>query len=126
MICKGIVRILGVDVAEFPKAKQGEKPYEEVTYWDRESRDKNAVTLLIDRQVPTDTFPREGEDAVLVLQVEQVSRVVKRQDRDDPGRTYDSAAKQFKARVVAFEKAAAAANGAGDPASAKASAKAAA
>lgn len=104
MICKGVVRILGVGVAEFPKPKPGDKPYEEVTYWDRESRDKNAVTLLIDRQVPPETYPREGEDAVLVLQVEQVSRVVKRQDRDDPGRTYDSASKQFKARVVAFEK----------------------
>jgi hypothetical protein len=62
---------------------------------------------------------------VLVLQVEQVSRVVKRQDRDDPGRTYDSAAKQFKARVVGFEKTAGVSNGAGKAADAKPAAKAA-
>lgn len=104
MIVKGVARILGIDVAEFPKPRQGEKPFQEVTYWDRESRDKDAVTLLIDRQVPSEIYPAEGDDAVLVLQVEQVSRVVKRQDRDDPGRTYDSATKQFKARVIAFEK----------------------
>jgi hypothetical protein len=103
MIVKGVARVLGIDVAEFPKVKHGEKPWDEVTYWDRESRDRSAVTILIDRQVPVDTYPREGEDAVLVLQVEEVARVVKRQDRDDPGRTYEAATKQFKARVVGFE-----------------------
>lgn len=119
MIVKGQALILGIDVAEFPKPRQGEKPYEEVTYWDRQSRDKDAVTLLIDREVPSDTYPTDGQEVVLVLQVEQVSRVVKRQDREDPGRTYDSATKQFKARVVGFEKPAA------NPVAAKPAAKAA-
>lgn len=123
MICKALVKVLGIDVAEFPKPRPGEKPFDEVTYWDRESRDKDAVTLLIDREVPSDTYPGEDSQAVLVLQIEQVSRVVKRQDREDPGRTYDSATKQFKARVIAFEKPAASGNGAGSASSAKTAAK---
>lgn len=117
--------VMCIEPAEFPKPREGEKPYDEVTYFDRESRDKDNVTLLIDRQVPTESYPREMDEAVLVLSVEQVARVVKRQDRDDPGRTYDSASKQFKARVVAFEKLGASANGkaeapgSGKPAAAK-------
>jgi hypothetical protein len=119
MIVKGRALVMCIEPAEFPKPRQGEKPYDEVTYFDRQSRDKDNVTLLIDRQVPTDSYPREMEEAVLVLSVEQVSRVVKRQDRDDPGRTYDSASKQFRARVVAFEPVSAAANGVGDAAKGK-------
>lgn len=124
MIVKGVARILGIDVAEFPKARQGEAPYHEVIYWDRESREKDTVRLLIDRQVPSETYPREGDDAVLVLQIEQVPRVVKRQDRDDPGRIYDAAAKQFKARVVGFEPAPPRSNGKASASDAKAGAKA--
>ena len=123
MIVKGRALVMCIEPAEFPKPRQGEKPYDEITYFDRESRDKDNVTVLIDREVPTDTYPAEMQEAVLVLSVEQVARVVKRQDREDPGRTYDSATKQFRARVVAFEKPAGSGNGSGAAAGSKAVAK---
>lgn len=122
MIAKGVIRVLGVEPAEYPKPRAGERPWDELTYWDRESRGKDAVTVLIDRQVSPDTYPSEGDDATVVFQLEQVNRVVKRQDREDANRTYDAAAKQFKATVIAFEAAPSKANGKSAASPAKAAA----
>ena len=112
MIAKAVVTALSFQTTDFPPAPKDQAPNETFTYYDRETdRDPRAVTVLVDRQVPKETFPSEFEQVVAVLQIEEVERAVKRQDREDGSRTYDSVSKQFKARVVAFEPAPARANG---------------
>lgn len=123
MITKAVVTALSFQVTDFPKPRDGEAPFETFTFYDRETdRDPRAVTVLVDRQVPKDTYPAEFEQAVAVMQIEEVERAVKRQDREDGSRTYDSVAKQFKARVIAFEPAPAKQNGKAASAPAKAAA----
>lgn len=112
MIAKAVVTALSIQDTDFPSVKAGERPWQTFTYYDRETdRDPAAVTVLIDRQIAPETFPAEFEEVVAVLQIEQVARAVKRQDREDGSRTYDSVSNQLKARVVAFEPVAAKGNG---------------
>src|SRR5262245_26405041 len=123
MIAKAVVTALSFQPTDFPKAPAGQDPYETFTYFDRETeRDPRAVTVLVDRQVPKDSFPGEYEPCTAVLQIEEVERAVTRTDREDRSRTYDSVSKQFKAKVIAFEPAPQKANGKANAASAKAAA----
>jgi hypothetical protein len=124
MIAKAVVRVLSFQTTDFPKVPAGQPPNETVTYYDTDvERDPTSVTVPIDRGIPGDQRPQAfGDMATVVLQIEQVERVVKRQDRDDAGRTYDSAIKQHKVKVVAFEAAPRAAGGKSAPEPVKAGA----
>jgi hypothetical protein len=105
MIVKAVLRVLSIQPTDFPKAPAGQPPNETVTYFDGEvARDPESVTVPMERGIPVDRRPSGfGELVTATLQVEQVERVVKRQDREDAGRTYDSAVKQFKVKVLDFE-----------------------
>lgn len=105
MIAKAVVRFMSFQTTDFPKAPNGQPPNETVTYYDTEvSRDPQSVTVPIERGIPGDRRPKDfGEMVTIVFQVEQVERVVKRQDREDAGRTYDSAVKQHRLKVLDFE-----------------------
>jgi hypothetical protein len=104
MIAKAVVTALSFQETEFPKAAAGEPPNETFTYYDEHTeRDPRAVTIPIDRGIPTDQRPGKFEGCTMVLQVEEVERVVTRQDREDASRTYNSATKQHKVKVLAFE-----------------------
>jgi hypothetical protein len=112
MIAKAVVTALSFQTTEFPKAPAGQPPNETFTYYDRETeRDPRAVTVLVDRGIPAESRPKEFEPCVVVLQIEEVERAVKRQDREDGSRTYDSVSKQYKMKVLDFEPAPAKANG---------------
>lgn len=112
MIAKAVVTALSFQTTDFPKAPDGQPPNETFTYYDRETeRDPRAVTVLMERGIPGDRRPGEFEPCVVVLQVEEVERAVKRQDREDGSRTYDSVSKQYKMKVLDFEPASAKANG---------------
>ena len=123
MIAKAVVEARSFGVADFPKPRPGQPPRETFTYIDEStSRDPQMVTIAVDPSLPESSRPAKGETVTAVLQVEQVERVVKRQDREDAGRTYDSAAKQFRVFVLDFEPAPGASNGKAAAAPAKASA----
>ena|SRR6185503_2452263 len=112
MICKAVVTALSIQDTDFPSVKSGERPHQTFTYYDRETdRDPQAVTVLIDRGISPEVFPNEFDQVTVVFQIEQVARAVKRQDREDGSRTYDSVSNQYKLKVIDFEPAAAKANG---------------
>lgn len=104
MIAKAVVTAMSFQTTDFPKAPAGQLPNETFTYFDEETeRDPVSVTVALDRGIPADQRPGRFTACVAVFQIEQVDRVVKRQDREDAGRTYDSATKQHKLKVIAFE-----------------------
>ena len=104
MIAKAVVTALSFQETDFPKAPEGQPPNETFTYFDEQTeRDPRAVTVMLDRGIPADSRPARFQATVVVLQVEEVDRVVQRQDREDAGRTYSSATKQHKLKVLAFE-----------------------
>jgi hypothetical protein len=104
MIAKAVVTALSFQETDFPKAPAGQPPNETFTYYDEHTeRDPRAVTIPIDRGIPGDQRPQKFEACTIVLQVEEVERVVTRQDREDASRTYNSATKQHKVKVLAFE-----------------------
>lgn len=123
MIAKAVVTALSIQTTDFPPVAAGEPPRETFTYYDRHTeRDPRAVTVLIEKGIPKEHYPAEFEDIVAVLQIEEVERAVKRQDREDHSRTYDSVTKQFKAKLLDFEPAPAKSNGKAAAAPAKAAA----
>jgi hypothetical protein len=123
MIAKAVVTALSFQTTDFPPVAAGQPPRETFTYYDKETeRDPRAVTVLLEQGIPADRRPQEFDTCVVVLQVEEVERAVKRQDREDGSRTYDSVSKQFKAKVLDFEPAPAKANGKAAVSSAKAAA----
>ncbi len=104
MIAKAVVTALSFQETDFPKAPDGQPPNETFTYFDEATeRDPRAVTVLMERGIPGDHRPAKFEAVTVVMQVEEVERVVQRQDREDAGRTYSSAAKQHKLKVLDFE-----------------------
>jgi hypothetical protein len=125
MICKAVVTALSHQQTDFPRVKEGERPWRTLTYFDKEvDRDPRAVTVLVDRGIPESDYPVEYQPVTLVMQIEEIERAVTRTDREDRSRTYESVAKQMKARIIAFEPAPQVANG--KPGAAKPPAKAAA
>jgi hypothetical protein len=113
MICKAVVVALSHQETDFPRVKDGERPWRSLTYFDKEvDRDPRAVTVLVDRSIPEAEYPAEYQAVTLVMQIEEVERAVTRTDRDDRSRTYESVSRQMKARVIAFEPAPQKANGA--------------
>lgn len=104
MIAKAVVTALSFQTTDFPKAPAGQPPNETFTYYDQQTeRDPRAVTVAVDRGIPADQRPAQFTPCFAVFQIEEVDRVAKRQDREDAGRTYDSATKQHKLKVIAFE-----------------------
>jgi hypothetical protein len=104
MIAKAVVTALSFQETDFPKAPAGQPPNETFTYYDEDTeRDPRAVTVALDRGIPADQRPQKFGLCTVVLQIEEVERVVKRQDREDAGRTYDATSKQHKLKVLAFE-----------------------
>lgn len=105
MIAKAVVTALSFQTTDFPKAPPGQPPNETFTYYDQETeRDPRAVTVAVDRGIPADQRPSQFTPCVAVFQVEEVDRVAKRQDREDAGRTYDATTKQYKLKVISFER----------------------
>jgi hypothetical protein len=104
MIAKAVVEARSFGVSDFPKPKPGEPPRETFTYIDEStSRDPQMVTISVEAGLPAEGRPNKGDLCVMVMQLEQVERVVTRQDREDAGRTYNAATKQYRAKVLAFE-----------------------
>lgn len=104
MIAKAVVTAMSFQTTDFPKVAAGQPPNETFTYFDEQTeRDPVAVTVALDRGIPADQRPGRFAPCLAVFQIEQVDRVVKRQDREDAARTYDSATKQHKLKVIGFE-----------------------
>ncbi|HEY0392081.1 MAG TPA: hypothetical protein VGC63_10250 [Solirubrobacterales bacterium] len=104
MIAKAVVTALSFQTTDFPKAAAGQPSNETFTYFDQDTeRDPRAVTVAVERGIPADQRPAQFTPCLAVFQVEEVDRTVKRQDREDAGRTYDATTKQHKLKVLAFE-----------------------
>lgn len=123
MIAKAVVTALSFQTTDFPPVAAGQPPRETFTFYDKETdRDPRAVTVLLEQGIPAESRPKEFEQCVVVLQVEEVERAVKRQDREDGSRTYDSVSKQQKLKVLDFEPAPSKSNGKSAVSAAKAAA----
>jgi hypothetical protein len=123
MIAKAVVTALSFQTTDFPPVAAGQPPRETFTFYDTDTdRDPRAVTVLLELGIPVDSRPKEFEQCVVVLQIEEVERAVKRQDREDGSRTYDSVTKQQKLKVLDFEPAPGKSNGRASAPPAKAAA----